>query len=214
MASHHLILSQVTIDLYKMHQQSLPAGSVKVVLEIFLAVASHAHELNSEAVLQLKLQRACSILDISDPPIVHFENESYQSYLDFLHELLVDNMSLSEEMRIEAELVGVCEKIIQIYLDCAKSEPVQQKPGNKPVTVRWILAVGAGKKEELGVRTQLVVSALRVLGGLGKDCFRRHVSKVFPLLVELIRSEHSSGEIQRVLSNMFQSCIGPIIMQL
>lgn len=212
--STQLLIIQVTTDLYKMHQQSLAARSVKVVLEIFSAVASHAHELNCETVLQLKLQRACSTLDIPDPPIVHFENESYQNYLDFLHELLVDNQSLSEEMRIEAQLIGVCEKILQIYLDCARCEAVQQKPGSKPITVHWILPVSSARKEELGVRTPLVVSALRVLGGLGRDCFRRHLSKVFPLLVELVRCEHSSGQIQRVLSNMFQLCIGPIVMQL
>lgn len=215
MKSHiaaQLLIMQVITDLYKMHQQSLSASNVTLLLEIFSSIVSHAHELNSEKMLQLKLQRACSTLDISDPPIVHFENESYQNYLKFLHEILMNNPSLSEQMNVEPQLISVCEKVLQIYLKCARSEPDQPRQGNEAV-IHWILPLGSAKKEELAARTAIVVSALQVLSGLERDSFRRYVSQLFPLLVDLIRSEHSSGEVQRALSNMFQSCIGPIIMK-
>lgn len=197
-----------------MHQQFLSASNVKIILDNFSSVASHAHLLNSETILQLKLQRACSILEISDPPIVHFENECYQNYLNFLHDLLLNNPYVSKEMEIEQVLVSVCEKVLQIYLNCASSESVMDKPVTKPVIVHWILPLGSARKEELAARTSLLVSALRILNGMERDSFRRYVSQIFPLLVDLVRSEHSSGEVQRVLSNIFQSCIGPIIMKL
>ena len=196
-------------DLFKMHQKSLSSGNIKILLDIFSSITSHAHQLNSETVLQLKLQRACAILEISDPPMVHFENESYQNYLNFLHGLLVNNVSFSEEMNIEPQLVSVCEKILQIYLECSGLRSAQQKP-----ELHWILPLSSVKKEELVARTPLIVLALRLLCGLESDSFRRHVSRLFPLFVDLVRSEHSSGEVQRVLSYMFQSCIGPIVMKL
>ncbi|GFZ00367.1 SEC7-like guanine nucleotide exchange family protein [Actinidia rufa] len=201
-------------DLFKMHQQSLSSGNIKILLDIFSSITSHAHQLNSETVLQLKLQRACAILEISDPPMVHFENESYQNYLNFLHGLLVNNISFSEEMNIEPQLVSVCEKILQIYLECSGLRSAQQKPVDKKSELHWILPLSSVKKEELAARTPLIVLALRLLCGLESDSFRRHVSRLFPLFVDLVRSEHSSGEVQRVLSYMFQSCIGPIVMKL
>ncbi|KAF8409876.1 hypothetical protein HHK36_002394 [Tetracentron sinense] len=207
-----LLIIQVITELYKTHQQSLSAANIMILLEIFSSVASHAHELNSETILQDKLQKVCSILEISDPPMVHFENESYQSYLNFLQILLMDNPSMSKEMNVESQLVAVCEKILQIYLDCAGYQSMQQKPVNQPV-LHWMLPLGSAKKEELAARTSLVVLALRVLSGLERVSFRRHVSHFFPLLVDLVRSEHSSGEVQHVLSNMFLSCLGPIIME-
>ncbi|XP_059654109.1 brefeldin A-inhibited guanine nucleotide-exchange protein 1 isoform X2 [Cornus florida] len=208
-----LLIAQVITDLYKMHRQSLSAGNVMMLLEIFSSIASHAHLLNSETALQLKLQRACSILEISEPPLVHFENESYQNYINFLHDLLMNNPCLSEEINIEPQLVSVCEKVLQIYLDCAGLCSVKQKPVNKPV-LHWIIPLGSAKKEELAARTSVVVSALRILSGLGSDSFRRYISQLFPLLVDLVRSEHSSREVQHVLSHMYQSCIGSIIMDL
>nr|GEV04209.1 brefeldin A-inhibited guanine nucleotide-exchange protein 1 [Tanacetum cinerariifolium] len=209
--STQLLIMQVTTDLYNMQQHLLKASSVKIVLEIFSQTVSHAHELSSETGLHLKLQRACSILEISDPPVVHFENESYQNILNLLHHLLTSDPSLSEEMGIETQLFSICEKIIQIYLKCSRldNEEVQ-----KPITVHWILPLNSAVKEELGARTPLLVSALRVLSEVDKGCFRRHTSRMFPLLVELVRCEHSSREVQPVLSNLFETCIGPIIMDM
>ncbi|XP_057511131.1 brefeldin A-inhibited guanine nucleotide-exchange protein 1-like isoform X2 [Actinidia eriantha] len=212
--SAQLLIIQVMTDLFKMHQQSLSSGNIKILLDIFSSITSHAHQLNSETVLQLKLQRACAILEISDPPMVHFENESYQNYLNFLHGLLVNNISFSEEMNIEPQLVSVCEKILQIYLECSGLRSAQQKPVDKKPELHWILPLSSVKKEELAARTPLIVLALRLLCGLESDSFRRHVYRLFPLFVDLVRSEHSSGEVQRVLSYMFQSCIGPIVMKL
>ncbi|GFY89806.1 SEC7-like guanine nucleotide exchange family protein [Actinidia rufa] len=217
MKSHvaaQLLIMQVITDLFKMHQQSLSSGNIKILLDIFSSITSHVHQLNSETALQLKLQQVCAILEISDLPMVHFENESYQNYVNFLHGLLVKNTSFSEEMNIEPQLVSVCEKILQIYLECSGLRSAQQKPVDKKPELHWILPLSSVKKEELAARTPLIVLALRLLCGLESDSFRRHVSRLFPLFVDLVRSEHSSGEVQRVLSYMFQSCIGPIVMKL
>lgn len=204
---------QVVTDIYKVRRQSFSASVIAIIMEIFSGVASHAHQLNSEKILLMKLQKSCSILEISEPPVVHFENESYQNHLNILQHLVMDNPSVSEELCIEQELVGVCEKILLIYLNCAGVHTTSQKKSNQPV-LHWILPLGTTQKEELAARTSLAVSALQVLGSLGTESFRKYVSQFFPLLVDLVRSEHTSGDIQRVLSYIFQSCIGPIIMKL
>lgn len=198
-------------DLYKMHWRSLSVNTVTILLEIFSSISSHSHELNSQNALLLKLDKICSILEISEPPLVHFENESYKNYLNFLHDLLMNSPSLSEEKNVEAELVSVCKKVLQIYLECSGFEYDSQKAINKPM-MHCFLPLGSAKKEELAARTPLVLSVMRILGSLERDSFRRHASKLFPLFVDLVRSEHSSLEVQRVLSNIFQSCIGPIVM--
>ncbi|KAJ0010129.1 hypothetical protein Pint_34018 [Pistacia integerrima] len=211
MKSHisvQLLVLQVASELSKICIQSLSAANIKILLNMFSSVASHAHQLNSETILQKKLQKVSSVLELSDPPVVHFENDSYQNYLNFLQGLLRNNPFVSE-MNIESHLVEVCEKILQIYLNCTVSQP---KPGKQPRVIHWILPLGSAKKEELAARTSLVVSALQMLSGLERDSFRKYVSNFFPLLVDLVRSEHSSREVQHVLGNMFKSCIGPIIM--
>ncbi|XP_011000850.1 PREDICTED: brefeldin A-inhibited guanine nucleotide-exchange protein 1-like [Populus euphratica] len=203
-----LLIVQVASDLYKANRQFLSAANVRILVDIFTSIASHAHQLNSETNLLKKLQKGCSIAGISDPPMVHFENESYENYLDFLQDLLKDNPSMSEALSIEEQLAAVCEEILQIYLNCTGSEAVQQ---NKTV-MHWNLHLGSAKKEEVAARTSLLLSALRVLNGLERDSFRGHARQFFPLLVDLVRCEHNSGEVQRILSNIFLSCIGPIIM--
>ncbi|XP_021809869.1 brefeldin A-inhibited guanine nucleotide-exchange protein 1 isoform X1 [Prunus avium] len=215
MKSHiamQLLIIQVATDLYKINHESLSAANIGILLEIFSLVASHAHQLNSETILQKKLQKVCSVLELTAPPLVHFENDSYKNYLSFLQNALMDNPSMSEDMNIEVQLVAVCEKILQIYLKCTEPRSFEHKPTDQPI-LHWFLPLGTAKKEELATRTYLAVSALQVLSGLERVSFRRHACRLFPLLVDLVGSEHTSGEVQLVLSNIFQSCIGPIVME-
>ncbi|PHT41831.1 Brefeldin A-inhibited guanine nucleotide-exchange protein 4 [Capsicum baccatum] len=207
-----LRIIQVSSDLYKMCRQLVSADTVNVLLGIYSAVTSHAQQLKSEKVVQVKLQKACSILEVPEPPLVFFENESYQNYLNFLHGLLVNNSSFVEDKSIEPEFVGVCEEILRIYLDCAGLNSVKRKPDDKAI-YQWNLPLGPSKKEELVARTPLVLSVLRILCSWQTDSFRKYISQLFPLMIDLVRSEHSSAEVQRELSHFFQSCIGPIIMK-
>ncbi|VFQ78432.1 unnamed protein product [Cuscuta campestris] len=210
-----LLILQVATDLCKMRRQSLSAATVTILLGIYSSITSHSHQLKSDGILELKLQRACSILEIPEPPLLHFENESFQNYINFLHDLLANYPALGKEKNIEAELVSVCERVLRIYLDCAAGGLQQQQhPGNnkQQQKLHWILPLGSAKKEELAARTPLVLSVLHVLSALEGDTFKKYASQLFPLLVDLVRSEHSSGEVQQVLSGVFRSCIGPLII--
>lgn len=216
MKSHiavQLVIIQLVTDLYKTHHDGLSAANLKILLELFSLISSHANQLSSEVIILRKLQTVCNMLELSDPPVVHFENESYQSYLDFLNDLLLERRSSnSEDIDLEAQVVEVCEKILLMYVECAGTRSNNQKPADEPVA-HWILPLLSAKKEELAARSTLLLSALRTLNRLEKDSFRRYISRLFPLLVDLVRSEHSSREVLPVLSDMFQTCIGPIIVE-
>ncbi|KAK2432201.1 SEC7 guanine nucleotide exchange family protein [Trifolium repens] len=207
-----LLILQVTTDLYRKHQQSLSEDNIKVLIELYSSVALHARQLNRESVLLKKLQKACSILELSAPPVVHFENESFQNHLNFLQNLHEDQYFVHGDIDLEQELVTVCENVLDIYLNCAGSVSTFHKSDTQPVPRRK-LPLSSAKKEEIAARTSLVISALQGLAGLEKDSFRRYIPRFFQLLVDLVRSEHTSGEVQLALSNMFRSSVGPIIME-
>ncbi|TKY57567.1 Brefeldin A-inhibited guanine nucleotide-exchange protein 1 [Spatholobus suberectus] len=206
-----LLIVQVATDLYKKHQQSLSAASIKVLIELYSSIALHAREMNRESILLKKLQKACSILEISGPPMVHFENESFQNHLNFLQNLHLHDHFVYDEIDLEQELVAVCENVLDIYLNCAGSVSTFHKSDTLPAPHRK-LPLSSAQKEEIAARTSLVISALQGLAGLEKDSFRRYIPRFFHLLVDLVRIEHTSGEVQHALSNMFRSSVGQIIM--
>jgi len=198
------------MKLYEVHHGFFSAEHISIILEILSSIVSHASAVSSETDLQLKMERACFLLETTHPPVVHFENESYQTYLRLLDTIL-KNSSLSEELSIESQLVAVCVKILQIYLKCAGCQQKQQSASNHSTT-HWTLPLGSAKKEELAARTPMLVLAMKVLSSLESLTFRRNLPCFFPLLVNLVRCEHSSREVQPMLHDIFHDLIGPIIL--
>lgn len=201
---------QNIIKLYEEHRKYLRAEHMSILLEMMSAIATHSSEVSSESSLQMKFHKACSLLEVSEPAIVHFENESFQSYLKLLQALQHDNPSLSEEMNIESQVLNTCEKILRTYLKCAGHEPCDESSPRNP-SLNCAVPLSATKKEELDARTLLVLQVMKLLGDLERDSFGRVLPCFFPLLVDLIRCEHSSGEVQLMLYNIFQSVIGPMV---
>ncbi|KQJ93806.1 brefeldin A-inhibited guanine nucleotide-exchange protein 1 isoform X1 [Brachypodium distachyon] len=205
-----LLIVQGIIKLYETHRRSFCAEHMGIMLEMLSVITSHASEVSSESGLHMKFHKACSLLEISEPAVIHFENESYQSYLRLLQALLHDNPSLSQYMNIEKQIMLVSVKILRTYLNCAGHGPPKDA-SHRDSVVHWALPLGSAKKEELSARTSLVLHVMRLLSGLERECFRRNLPLLFPLLANLIRCEHSSGEVQVALYDIFQSSIGPII---
>uniref|UniRef100_A0A0D9VD96 SEC7 domain-containing protein n=1 Tax=Leersia perrieri TaxID=77586 RepID=A0A0D9VD96_9ORYZ len=208
--AQQLLVVQGIVKLYEMHRPSFGAEHMGIILEMLAAIASHASEVSSESTLHMKFHKACSLLEVSEPAVIHFENESYQCYLKLLQALLHDNPSVSEDMNIESQIMLVSEKILRKYLNCAGHERSNDVSCRDPA-LHWVLPLGTAKKEELSARTSLVLHVMRLLGGLERDCFRRNLPLFFPLLTNLIRCEHRTEEVQLALYDIFQSSIGPII---
>ncbi|KAK9690898.1 hypothetical protein RND81_09G161900 [Saponaria officinalis] len=191
--SVQLSIIQVVADLFKTHHHDLSTANIIILLELYSTISSHANQLNSETGLLQKLQKACIIQKLSDPPVVQFQTETLQNHLNFLYHLLLQRSSRLDDIHLEEQTFGVCVNILQIYLDCANAR--------------------SDKREELTARTPLLLTALGIFNSFEKESFKRYISRLFPFLVDLVRSEHSSGEVPRVLGDMFQKLIGPIIIE-
>lgn len=144
-------------------------------------------------------------MELSEPPMLHFENDTHQDYLDVLQDLLTYSPGVSLELNIESQLITVSIKILKMYLKCTLFEGAELEEIRQPKN--WILPRGAASKAEAAARSPLVVSVLKALMGLKRDSFKRCAPNIFPLLVELVRSEHSSSQVPQVLSTVFQSCM-------
>ncbi|KAG8070129.1 hypothetical protein GUJ93_ZPchr0006g41232 [Zizania palustris] len=152
--AQQLLVIQGIVKLYETHKQSFHIEHMGIILEMLSAVASHSSEVSSESTLHMKFHKACSLLEVSEPAVIHFENESYQSYLKLLQALLLDNPSMSEDMNIESQIMIVSEKILRKYLNCAGHGQTNDASRRDPA-LRWILPLGTAKKEELSARTSL-----------------------------------------------------------
>lgn len=205
-----LLVVQGIIKLYEEQGKYLTVDHISILLAMISAIATHASEVSSDSLLQMKFHKACSLLEASEPAVVHFENETYQSYLKLLQALLHEHPFLSEDMDIQSRILDACEKILKTYLNCAGHGPSDEASQSDP-TLHCIVPLGAAKKEELAARTQLVLIVVQILRSLDKDSFMRVLPRFFPLLVDLIRCEHSSVDVQHALYKIFKSSIGPMI---
>ncbi|KAG6502244.1 brefeldin A-inhibited guanine nucleotide-exchange protein 1-like isoform X1 [Zingiber officinale] len=210
--SLQLQIVQVVTKVYEVNRKCLSAAHVSILLEILTTIASHSSEVRGQTAMQLKFQKACSLLEIPGPPVVHFENESHQNLLKVLQTLLIEDRFLSNELKIESQVVMTCQNMFQIYLNCA-GKLTDEDSDIRP-KLHWIVPLNANKKEELDARTSLVVLSLQVLGSLEKDSLRRNLRIIFPSLVNLISCEHSSSKVKNALFDIFHSSIGPHIMTL
>lgn len=192
-------------DLYRKNQFSLSASHVDILADILSCIASHAQQLNTDTVLRRKFKRACSVQNLTEPQLLNFENESNKSYMIFLQDMVTCNPDVSKELDLESRLVTECAKVVKMYLKCTG----QQQPQTKPI--HWILPMETDRVEEATARTSLLVSSLEALCSLEAESLKRHVSSFFPLLVDLVRTEHCSPQVPYVLSNVLKSCIGPIL---
>ena len=202
--------TQAITKLYEEQGKYLDVEHISILLEMISAIATHASEVSSDSLLQMKFHKACSLLEASEPAVVHFENETYQSYLKLLQALLHGYPFLSEDMQIESRILDACEKILRTYLKCAGHGQSDEASDSDPALHR-VVPLGVAKKEELAARTPLVLVVMQLLRNLEKNSFRRVLPRFFPLLVDLIRCEHSSGDVQHALYTIFRSSIGPMI---
>ncbi|KAG9445348.1 hypothetical protein H6P81_016688 [Aristolochia fimbriata] len=208
-AAVQLLLIQAVMEIYTAYRGLLSAKNTIVLFEALHAVASHAHDINSNFNLRSKLQELGSMTQMQDPPLLCLENESYQLCLTLLQNLMLDRPPSYDEVPAEAHLIDLCKEILQVYLKAARPETtvaVEPKP-------RWLIPLGSARRRELAARAPLVVSTLQAICELEDSSFVKNLTLFFPLLAGLISCEHGSGEVQVALSDMLGSSVGPILLQ-
>ncbi|OIW00805.1 hypothetical protein TanjilG_18607 [Lupinus angustifolius] len=210
-ASVQLLLVQAVMEIYDLYRSQLSAKTMLVLFDALHDVALHAHRINSNTILRSKLQEFGSMTQMQDPPLLRLENDTYQTCLTFLQNLVADQPPNYEEAEVESHLVRLCQEILEFYIEVAGLGPISESShGRQP---RWLIPLGSGKRRELAARSPLVVATLQAICTLGEISFEKNLSHFFPLLSSLVSCEHGSNEVQVALSDMLSLSIGPVFLQ-
>lgn len=195
---------QAVTDIYIMYRTSLAAKHMLMLYDAMHGIASNAHKINSDTVLRAKLQELGSSPEAQEAPLLRLENESFQTCMTFLDNLITDQPLGYEEGEIESHLISLCREVLEFYVEISCS---------KEQSSRWAVPSGSGKRKELTARAPLVVAAIQTLGNMGESLFKKNLPELFPLIATLISCEHGSGgEVQVALSDMLQRSMGPVLL--
>ncbi|CAA2985242.1 brefeldin A-inhibited guanine nucleotide-exchange 2-like [Olea europaea subsp. europaea] len=210
-AAVQLLLIQAIMEIYNMYRAQLLVENTVILFDAVHAVAHHAHKINSDAALRLKLQELGSITQMQDPPLLRLENESYQICLTFLQNLVVDRHLGNKESEVESYLVNLCQEVLQAYIETAYLKPMSDSFLDKQL--HWKIPLGSGRRRELAARTPLIVATLQAMCSLDDSSFVKNLPCFFPLLSRLISCEHGSNEVQLALSDILSSSVGPVLLR-
>ncbi|KAL0732244.1 hypothetical protein Bca4012_008453 [Brassica carinata] len=203
-ASIQIFVIQAVTDIYIMYRTSLGAKHILMLYDAMHGIASNAHKVNADTVLRAKLQELGSSPESQEAPLLRLENESFQTCMTFLDNLITDQPSGYEEGEIESHLIRLCRKVLEFYVEISCSKEQSSK---------WAVPSGSGKRKELTARAPLVVAAIQTLGNMGESLFKKNLPELFPLIATLISCEHGSGgEVQVALSDMLQRSMGPVLL--
>lgn len=193
-----------------MYRLQLSAKGIIILFEALHVVATHAHEINGDSNLRMKLQELGPVTQMQDPPLLRLENESYQICLTLLQNLVLDRPSGYSEVHVETLLVDLCKEVLQVYLSTAQPEITVSVVQPKP---HWLIPLGSARRRELAARAPVVVATLQAICGLEDLSFRKNLGLFFPLFAGLISCEHGSNEVQGALSDMLGTWVGPVLLQ-
>lgn len=204
-----LLLIQAIMEIYTMYKTKISTQDVHLLYDALHTVASHAHKINTDAILCLKLQELGSITQMQDPPLLRLENESYQMCLSLLQNLMLDTPP-SLEVQVESSLVEVCQEILQFYIEASSGSSTEGEAGR---TCHPSIPLGSRRRRELTTRAPLIVATLQAICRLAETSFEKNLGTFFPLISSLITCEHGSKDIQVALSDMLSVSIGPVLLR-
>lgn len=202
---------QAVMEIYNMYRSQLSAKTTLILFDALRDVATHAHKINGNTTLRLKLQEFGSMTQMQDPPLLRLENESYQTCFTFLQNLILDRPPSYDEAQVESFLIDLCQEILEFYIETARSGAISESSlGHAP---HWQIPLGSGIRRELAARAPLIVASLQAICSLGESSFENNLGRFFPLFADLISCEHGSNEVQVALSDMLSSAVGPILLR-
>lgn len=196
-----------------MYRAQLSTKNIIILFQALHAVASHAHKININTELRLKLLELGPMTQMLDPPLLRLENESYQLCLTLLQNVILDRPVDDENREVDTYLADLCREILQVYLDTAKPGMQVQSSISVKTRPHWLIPIGSGKRKELASRAPIVVATLHAICAQGNLSIEKNLSLFFPLLAGLVSCEHGSNEVQVALSDMLGTWVGPILLR-
>ncbi|CAI5461026.1 unnamed protein product [Closterium sp. Yama58-4] len=212
-----LLLVQAMTEIFSMHGAALSAPHTLILLDSLHRVGTHAHAINSDRLLRSRLQALHLATQMPDPPLLRLESEALHAYLSLLQRLPREKAQLAKEVDVELRLVILCEEVLRVYVGTSQGKLAlmtedPRGPDAPPLPpIPLAVPLGSARRRELVARAPLVVATLQAVTALKDAAFKKHLARFFPLLADLVSSEHGSPEIQVALSKMFSSRIGPIV---
>lgn len=205
-----LLLIQALMEIYTMYRAQINSKNACVLFDALHSIASHAHRINTDALLCLKIQELGSLMQMQDPPLLRLENESYQMCLTLLQNLMLDRPLNFVEEEIETHLVDLCQEVLEFYIKASSRNATAPASSSGP---HGRIPLSSRRRRELNSRAPLIVATLQAIGSLGEASFKRHLAKFFPLITALIGCEHGSKDVQLALSEMLHESVGPALMR-
>ncbi len=193
-----LLVVQSLGEIYSAHSTRLPTQSLTELLDILLRVGSHARAANSNMKLRQVLAYAQSTdkvpedRQLPDPPLLRLESECCYAYLSMLMHI---QHSLGPKQQqgcgVEARIVEMSRGNLQRYQG-AEGEQLNH--------------------DENVALSPLLVATLKAIAGLPQASFARNVAMFFPLLTALVSCEYSPPELQKALSELLATRVGPLLI--
>lgn len=188
-------------EIYGAHSTRLPTRALTELLDILLRVGTHARGANSNIKLRQVLAYAQSTdkvpedRQLPDPPLLRLESECCYAYLSML--LHIQNSlgaAQQEGCRVEARIVEISRANLTRY-EGGVSQGEQQLNHDENVAL-----------------SPLLVATLKAIAALPAASFAQHVKVFFPLLTALVSCEYSPPELQRALSELLATRVGPLLV--
>ena len=229
-AGTQLLLAQACGEVYAAHSRKLPIPAAISLLNVLQCIAQHATGVDADVGLRHSLSMAQAAdgvpvdRELPDPPLLHLEVEAAQAYLSVLLTITACGPeSLKIEGDVENRLVTLClhnlERFEQQSLAAsAAAEAVAaghdhfgSGDANGAASALRISSAAALAAENEAL-SPLAVATLKALLSFSPEVFKNRIKDLFPLLTSLISCETAPPEVQRVLSEVFSSRIGSMMV--
>ena len=100
------------MEIHNRHGEKLSAANIMALLNIPYSIAIHAHNVNSDYSLRLKLQEVNSVTQMLNPSSLSLESKSYQTFFKLLQNVAHNKPTLAKEIEVESHLVQLCEDVL------------------------------------------------------------------------------------------------------
>ena len=215
-ASIQLLIVQGCGEVYRQLSRAMPPAAAVQLVDTLRGVASHAAAVDADIGLRHSLllaQAADGVTQdraLPDPPLLRLEAEASQSYLTcLLHILAAAPEATKRACAVEQRLVQLCLRNLERFEQQEAAAEEEEAGNGNSVAGGGVPA--ASLREETAALAPLAVATLRALMQFSPQSFRAHLKDFFPLLTALISCEYAPPDVQRVLSELFSTRVGPLL---
>eukprot|EP01025_Chloroclados_australasicus_P037318 TRINITY_DN3805_c0_g1_i5.p1 TRINITY_DN3805_c0_g1~~TRINITY_DN3805_c0_g1_i5.p1 ORF type:complete len:1288 (-),score=132.71 TRINITY_DN3805_c0_g1_i5:189-4052(-) len=223
--SAQLLLVQVCGEVFCTHFNHMSTQVLCKLLDVPKSVFDHAHSVNSNFDLRVKVQGQLAEDGVSeermvaDPPLQRLEIEGAQIYMSMLLYLYTNQQykSLAKECQVEKRLTNLCLICIQRFMEMENDLRKQGYSGHKDGTT-VVQTTGTGKplmltsiQQEFVNYTPLMQSTIKGMSKFEQKALKNKLKEFFPMLTQLITAQYIPQDVLVSISELFINQISPLV---